>query len=323
VANLILTVTRRCNLRCSYCPTAKEGWPSLTPADVRRAFALFVDQYGGGDVKIFGGEPLLVPEVVDEALACASRLEGVRRIYLSTNGLGLDESGLERLAAHPKLVLTISLDGTGEHNRRLRRALPGVADAYDHLMTLRPLLTRFPRLVVTQTIAPSSASAMVENFRHLSACGFRSFNFLPAYYVCWRGEQLAALRDGFSGVAAHITGRWRTGERLYVRNLFTWAPAPFFNAGLIVDADRSIHSSNVGLAGALDELRSLTRLGDLDIPPDAQLLWQQASRTRELLANRVPPAVWRSTLAVDAALTAFCRVLYPAYAEHYKRRHAA
>ena len=64
---LILTVTRACNLRCSYCPTAMDGWPSLTPDDARAALRLFADRFGGGDVKLFGGEPLLVPDVVRAA----------------------------------------------------------------------------------------------------------------------------------------------------------------------------------------------------------------------------------------------------------------
>ena len=66
--NLILTVTRACNLRCSYCPTAKDGWPSLTESDARRAVALFAERYGGGHIKMFGGEPLLVPDVVQAAM---------------------------------------------------------------------------------------------------------------------------------------------------------------------------------------------------------------------------------------------------------------
>ena len=50
VGALILTVTRQCNLRCSYCPTAKDGWPSLTEADAERALELFDRRFGGGDV---------------------------------------------------------------------------------------------------------------------------------------------------------------------------------------------------------------------------------------------------------------------------------
>ena len=58
---LILTVTRDCDLRCTYCPTVKDGFPSLSTADALRAPDLFADRYAGpegGDVKLSGGERL-------------------------------------------------------------------------------------------------------------------------------------------------------------------------------------------------------------------------------------------------------------------------
>ena len=61
---LYLTVTRECDLRCTYCPTVKDDWPSLSIDDAIRSVDLFCDQFGGGDIKLFGGEPLLVPDVV-------------------------------------------------------------------------------------------------------------------------------------------------------------------------------------------------------------------------------------------------------------------
>ena len=87
VKQLILTVTRQCNLRCTYCPTAKDGWPSLSAQDARDAVKLFVDRCGGGAIKLFGGEPLLVPEVVRAAMEQAREMPEIRWVYLSTNGL--------------------------------------------------------------------------------------------------------------------------------------------------------------------------------------------------------------------------------------------
>ncbi|HMR79577.1 MAG TPA: radical SAM protein, partial [Polyangiaceae bacterium] len=94
VSSLVLTVTRRCNLRCSYCPTAKDGFPTLTRAQALRALDLFVDRYGGGDIKLFGGEPLLEPDTVRAVMERAEALPGGRRVYLSTNGLGLSQECL-------------------------------------------------------------------------------------------------------------------------------------------------------------------------------------------------------------------------------------
>jgi sulfatase maturation enzyme AslB (radical SAM superfamily) len=323
VNQLVLTVTRQCNLRCSYCPTAKDGWPSLDERDALRALSLFVDRFGGGDIKLFGGEPLLVPDVVRTVLDAARDEPRIRRVYLSTNGLGLDADWLELLRGHDKSVLTISLDGRPVDHRRLRRALPGVPDAYEHVQSLLPELTRMPRVVVTQTIAPSTAGVAVESFEHLLSLGFRRFNFLPGYYLPWRPEQIADLRRGFDGISQRVIEHWRAGRRLYVRNLFTWAPTPFFNTGVVVDADGSIHPNNLGLSAALESALGQTRVGSLDEPPSAELLEKKAREVNALLERELPPGVWDSTLAVDAALTRFCQGLYGEYAAYRRRRRAA
>jgi hypothetical protein len=320
---LILTVTRACDLRCSYCPTAKDGWPSLTPDDARAAVRLFVRRFGGGDLKLFGGEPLLVPDVVEAALDEAHLHPEVSRTYLSTNGLGLNPARLDRLRRFDKLILTLSMDGAPDDHRRFRRQVAADRpDAYTHLLGLMPLLLRFPRMVVTQTIPPATAARAAQNFLHLRGLGLRRFNLLPGYYLPWRPEQLTALEQGFAEIGAHFEAAWAAGERLYLRNLFTLAPTPFFNTGLVVDADRSIHPSNIGLSGALDETRAQTRCGDLDAPPTPAELAQKAAEVNDLLRAHLRPEVWESTHAVDAALTRLCRRLLPAWA-HFRQQRAA
>lgn len=323
VSSLVLTVTRRCNLRCSYCPTAKDGFPTLTRAQALRALDLFVDRYGGGDIKLFGGEPLLEPDTVRAVMERAEALPGVRRVYLSTNGLGLSQEWLDTIAKSGKTILTLSLDGRPEDHRRLRRALPQVADVYDHVLTLLSQLLALPRLVITQTIAPASAAAAHANFAHLMQLGFRRFNFLPGYYLPWKPQQLEALRVGFSQIAQDIVEHWRGGRYVYVRNLFTWAPTPFFNTGLVVDSDGSVHPNNLGLSAALTDLLKETEIGTLDDPPSPQALQDGARGIPALLRRALSPEVWESTQAVDQELTSFCNSLYSEFAAYRRRRRAA
>ena len=319
---LILTVTRQCDLRCSYCPTAKDGWPSLTIEQVHQALDLFVER-GGGDLKLFGGEPLLVPDVVRAVLDRTRSEESIERVYLSTNGLGLDESWLERVRADEKLILTLSMDGRPEDHRRFRRAAkPGVPDAYEHIVSMLPAILATPRVVLTMTIPPASAKNALANFDHLRGLGFRRFNLLPGYYLPWRQEQLAALREGFDGIAGRYREAWDEGTHLYLRNLFTWAPTPFFNTGMVVDADGSIHPSNIGLSGKLDHLLEQTRAGTLDAPPSASALEEKSNEVNPLLESALDEDVLASTRAVDAELSRMVRGLYPAFATWKRRRSA-
>ncbi len=318
---MILTVTRACNLRCSYCPTAKDGWPSLTVADARHAVSLFTDRYGGGDIKIFGGEPLLVPDVVRAAMDAARADPRIRRVYLSTNGLGLDLPWLEYLRAYPKAILTISMDGSPADHRRLRRPVsPDMEDAYSHVVSMLPELLQTPRVVVTQTIAPATAARGQQNFRHLVDLGFKRFNLLPGYFIPWRPVQLAALESAFQGIADDFRTAWSGGQNLYLRNLFVQAPTPFFNTGFVVDSDRTIHPSNIGLSGALGDTRFDTQVGTLDAPPSPRALAEKTTRVAPLLRANLSNKVWDSTMAVDAALTRMCRSLYRDYLAHRSRK---
>jgi len=317
---LILTVTRACNLRCSYCPTVKDGFPSLSPADAVAAVRLFADRYGGGEIKLFGGEPLLVPDVVRAVLDETAAMPAIGRVQLSTNGLGLDDDWLSRLADHPTAVLQISMDGDERIHQRFRRALPGVPSSYAHLMAMLPALLAQPRLVVTQTIAPAAADGAGASFAHLRGLGFRRFNLLPGYYLAWSEAQLGHLRTAFDAIGAAYRTAWAADEYLYLRNLFTLAPTPFFNTGLVVDSDRTIHPSNVGLSGQLDGLRGQTEVGTLDDPPTPEALEAAGQRVGALIEEALPERILASTRAADGELTRLVRPLYPVWGAWRKRR---
>jgi len=110
--DLRVSVTDRCNLRCTYCMPA-EGLPwlpkdeMLTDAEMLRLVGVFVD-LGVRQVRLTGGEPLLRRSVV-ELVAGIAALEPRPQIAMTTNGVGL-----ARLAAPLALAgldrVNVSLD---------------------------------------------------------------------------------------------------------------------------------------------------------------------------------------------------------------------
>ncbi len=311
--SLILVVTRRCDLRCAYCPTVKDGEPDLSADDARRAMALFVERYGGGDAKLFGGEPLLAPDAVRAAVRAAPTSVSV---YLSTNGTHLDDRWIAWLVAHPSVTLTLSLDGHEADHDGLRRG----GATYASLVAKLPKLLRLPRFVVTQTIAPSTAARAAANFRHLRSLGVQKFNLLPGYYLPWKPAQLAALEANFQAIGDDIEAAWARGEPLYLRNLFVRAPVAFYNTGFVVDSDRRIYANNLVLAGNLDHVRTRASLGTLDTPPTEAALEASAAAAPELLREVLGDALIAATADADAALPRLCNRLYPAYFAARERR---
>jgi hypothetical protein len=152
--SLNLELTNRCNLRCTFCPTADgrmgraKGF--MDPALFRRALE------GAGRLEFVllfqWGEPLLHPRFFDLAKEAAAR--GARTL-VTTNGTLLDDrrvralldAGIDRVtvsvdgdAATHEAVRGVPLARTLEAVRRLRRArdAAGAATAVDVSMVVAP-----------------------------------------------------------------------------------------------------------------------------------------------------------------------------------------
>ena len=111
--DLRVSLTDRCNLRCSYCmPAEGLDWlPSpllLTDDEIARLVRIGVERLGITEVRFTGGEPLLrrgLPAIVERAACLRPRPE----ISLTTNGIGLDRLA-ESLCAAGLDRINVSLD---------------------------------------------------------------------------------------------------------------------------------------------------------------------------------------------------------------------
>jgi cyclic pyranopterin phosphate synthase len=106
--DLRVSLTDRCNLRCTYCmPEQGLQWLAkpklLTDEEIVRLVRIAVTDLGVTEVRFTGGEPLIRPGVVGIVAACA-QLEPRPELSLTTNGLGLArtatalrDAGLDRV----------------------------------------------------------------------------------------------------------------------------------------------------------------------------------------------------------------------------------
>jgi GTP 3',8-cyclase len=145
--DLRVSLTDRCNLRCTYCMPA-EGLPwsaaelLLQPDEIVRLLRIGVTRLGITKVRFTGGEPLLAKDL-EEIVAATSALRPRPELALTTNGVllakhaeGLARGGMDRV--------NVSLDSVdGEHfaaitrRDRLGEVLSGLAAA--HAVGLRPV----------------------------------------------------------------------------------------------------------------------------------------------------------------------------------------
>ncbi|MEV7228467.1 GTP 3',8-cyclase MoaA [Polymorphospora sp. NPDC051019] len=106
--DLRVSLTDRCNLRCTYCmPAEGLAWlprdEMLGDAEVIRLVRVAVERLGVTEVRFTGGEPLIRPNLVGIVAAVAG-LSPRPRLSLTTNGIGLArlagplrDAGLDRV----------------------------------------------------------------------------------------------------------------------------------------------------------------------------------------------------------------------------------
>jgi cyclic pyranopterin phosphate synthase len=111
--DLRVSLTDRCNLRCTYCmPAEGLDWlpkdQVLAPAELGRLLRIAVTRLGITNIRFTGGEPLLV-RALEDIVAVAAALEPRPEIAMTTNGLGLARRA-GALAAAGLNRVNISLD---------------------------------------------------------------------------------------------------------------------------------------------------------------------------------------------------------------------
>lgn len=250
VRDLRLSITDRCNLRCTYCMPAQglEWLPTpelLTTAELTRLGRLAVERLGVERIRLTGGEPLLrrdLEEIVTSLSTLCTANGGKPDIALTTNGLGLEkraaglrEAGLDRVnisidSLDPRDYATIT------RRDRLSGVLAGITGAQEH--GLSPIKVNAVALPGTMEVrAP----------RLLAECLRRGWQLRFIEHMplgpreAWRSQDvigaeqiLAALRD--AGFTLTEVGRPdRRPAALWRVDAGTWAGRayPAGNVGVI------------------------------------------------------------------------------------------
>ncbi|MEU4406907.1 GTP 3',8-cyclase MoaA [Streptosporangium sp. NPDC023963] len=137
--DLRVSLTDRCNLRCSYCmpPEGLEWLPKpelLTADEIVRLVTIGVERLGITEVRYTGGEPLLRRELID-IVTRTTALDPVPQVSLTTNGIGLSRMA-DALAAAGLHRVNVSLDTLDRetfkklaHRDRLADVLAGLEAA--------------------------------------------------------------------------------------------------------------------------------------------------------------------------------------------------
>lgn len=109
---LRVSVTKRCNLNCSYCGAECGRDEELTKDEIEKLVKVFV-KLGVSKVRLTGGEPLVRGDICEIARSIAD-MKGVKKLALTTNGVLLSQYAA-RLKEAGVNAVNISLDTTDKN----------------------------------------------------------------------------------------------------------------------------------------------------------------------------------------------------------------
>jgi cyclic pyranopterin phosphate synthase len=139
--DLRISVTDRCNLRCTYCmPFDKYVWIEkkeiLSFEEITRLTSLFI-QLGIDDIRLTGGEPL-VRQDLEVLVAKLSVIKGLGDLSLTTNGIYLAEKA-KKLAEAGLKRINVSLDTLNPERYHLMTKRGDLSKVLDGLFAAKRL----------------------------------------------------------------------------------------------------------------------------------------------------------------------------------------
>ncbi len=144
ISYLRVSLTDRCNFRCTYCSPAENEPPDglLSRAELKRLFRLFAG-LGVRRIRLTGGEPTLHRDVV-AIVRDAATTPGIEDVAITTNGHRLDElvepfleAGLGSLNVSLDTLVPEKLPGVSGRAARLHPILAGIEAAAGKFRSLK------------------------------------------------------------------------------------------------------------------------------------------------------------------------------------------
>ena len=233
ISYLRLSVTDRCDLRCTYCmPEAMQFLPKkdvLSLEELHKLSLAFIDR-GITKIRLTGGEPLVRRDVVELITALGRKLgEGLEELTLTTNGTRLADFA-DHIAAAGVKRINVSLDTMDSalfqqlsRRDRLAQVLQGIAAAKEaglkvkiNAVALKGLNEDELPFLIEWAHAQGHDITLIEVMPLGEIEGERLDHYLPLSAVRDRLEAMWTLEDSAfrtGGPSRYVTVR-ETGGRL-------------------------------------------------------------------------------------------------------------
>jgi len=242
--NLQIMTTRRCQLRCTYCPVVKRDADTPLPVIERASRVLLGSSHPEIRLDFTGGEPLLRWDVLRGVCARACEEAGRRGktlgFYMVTNGFLLDRPTADTLADLGFRV-ELSLDGEESTHNRCKKPLEQGENPYERTVrALECALEAGLDHTVVMVVSPETVDGMGEGFAHAVALGARCVDVNYAIGRFWSDEDTERFIAGLVKIVEEHAETIRRGA-IEIGNLGSRVEPAVLNGEWMVETDGTLH----------------------------------------------------------------------------------
>ncbi len=222
--HLTLHLTGRCNLRCRYCYDQMKSGGDMTLDTAKTAIEFALQQFrkeqrsGSMGISFFGGEPLLMRELVKQTVrhcrVLSSETKQLFHFRLTTNGTLLDEEFLTGTDTG-EIFVALSHDGIASAHDTHRVNATGHGSFATINSVIYLLLRHKPYSPVMLTVTPETAGSYAESVKYLYGRGFRYLICTLNFAGAWNDAAMKTLTRQYQLLAEWYELEMKKEEKFY------------------------------------------------------------------------------------------------------------
>ncbi len=242
--NLQLMITRRCQLRCTYCPIDKKDADMKEETLHKAIDLLFSSDRKDLRLDFTGGEPLLRFDLVKKGVRYAKKLAKLKgksvSFYLVTNLIALTDE-IADFFARENFFLELSMDGKERFHNRYKISADGKANPYKLTTSqLKKIFSRKINSYAVMVVSPETAGHIFSNFCHLLEAGFRQIGINYSLGTHWDRRDREEFFDQMEIIKKRLGNYIKKGV-IKLGNLDSRLEPAILNGEIMVDTTGKVY----------------------------------------------------------------------------------
>jgi len=266
IVNATLSLTRNCNLKCSYCFSGKNktndkmsfetGQKSIDFL-IKECMNAKLDELPSKqrriDVSFWGGEPLLEWEMLKKLVLYAESVkpEGLIISYGgTTNGVFLTPDKFDFLDKY-KIFFMMSIDGTADTHNEFRIMKNGTGSHEIVSRNLKAAIDKWPFFRTRMTVVPEKIHNFYNDVKYLIDLGVNHIAFSPVYENVWTEKHWETFKSESFKIVDFIAEKQKEGKNIKIEHFISYSqksydehikhPCGAGRSYVGIDIDGSIH----------------------------------------------------------------------------------